>query len=102
MSDAPPPLQYLADLVRTGRIEEFVAAAHDLEPADLADVLSALDETERLVAVSALPPELSGEALAEMPEEAHAEDTLASPTYTPFLEPRSRTCTPCSSAESTQ
>jgi magnesium transporter len=77
VSDATPPLLHLADLVRAGRIEEFVAAAHDLEPADLADVLSALDETERLVAVSALPPELSGEALAEMPEEAHAEDTLA-------------------------
>ena len=27
--------------------------------------------------VQALPPELSSQALAEMPEEAHAEDTLA-------------------------
>lgn len=73
----PPRLHEIAELVRAGHIDAFVSAAHELEPADLGDVLSALDETERLIAVSALPPELSGEALASMPEEAHAEDTLA-------------------------
>ena len=73
----PPRLHEIAELVRAGHIDAFVSAAHELEPADLGDVLSALDETERLIAVSALPPELSGEALAAMPEEAHAEDTLA-------------------------
>jgi len=40
-------------------------------------VLTALDERERLAAVEALPPELSSQALAEMPEEEHAEETLA-------------------------
>jgi magnesium transporter len=56
---------------------EFVKRALKMEPADLADVLSSLDESERLSAVRALPPEISGEALVEMPEEEHAEDTLA-------------------------
>jgi len=73
----PSRLHEIAELVRAGHIDAFVSAAHQLESADLADVLSSLDDTERLVAVSALPPELSGDALAEMPEEEHAEDTLA-------------------------
>ena len=67
----------MVDLVRTGEITVFVRRAHDFEAADLADVLSALDEQDRLTAVQALPPELSSQALAEMPEEEHAEETLA-------------------------
>ena len=73
----PSRLHEIAELLRSGKIDAFVAASHHLESADLADVLSSLDDDERLVAVSALPPELSGDALAEMPEEEHAEDTLA-------------------------
>lgn len=69
-------LRAMVELARGGRIDAFVGLAHKLEPADLADVLSELDEAERIRIVQALPPELSGEALAEMPEEAHAEDTL--------------------------
>jgi magnesium transporter len=67
----------MVDLVRTGEITVFVRRAHEFEPADLADVLSALDDRDRLTAVQALPPELSSQALAEMPEEDHAETTLA-------------------------
>ncbi len=67
----------LPELLRAGRMGEFVKRALKMEPADLADVLSSLDESERLSAVRALPPEISGEALVEMPEEEHAEDTLA-------------------------
>ena len=67
----------MVDLVRTGELTVFVRRAHEFEPADLADVLSALDDSERLIAVQALPPELSSQALAEMPEEEHAETTLA-------------------------
>jgi magnesium transporter len=67
----------MVDLVRTGKITVFVRRAHEFEPADLADVLSALNEQDRLTAVQALPPELSSQALAEMPEEEHAEETLA-------------------------
>lgn len=67
----------LPELLRAGRIDEFVRRALDLEPVDLADVLASLDDDERLTAVRALPPEVSGEALIEMPEDEHAEETLA-------------------------
>lgn len=72
--------EYVPDMVRllrAGDLDGFVRRAHDLEPADLAEVLAELEEDERIVAVKALPPELSGEALVEMPESEHAEDTLA-------------------------
>ncbi|HXE56568.1 MAG TPA: magnesium transporter [Gemmatimonadales bacterium] len=67
----------LVKLARAGRLDELVARARELEPPDLADVLAALDEHERLAVVQALPPELSGPALAELPEEALAGETLA-------------------------
>ena len=70
-------LQRMVDLVRRGEMALFVSRAHDFEPADLADVLTALDDKERLAVVEALPAELSSQALAEMPEEAHASETLA-------------------------
>ena len=77
MSASPDRVEWMVDLVRNGEIPVFVRRAHDFEPADLADVLAALDEEERLAVVQALPPELSGQALAELPEDAHAEQTLA-------------------------
>jgi magnesium transporter len=40
-------------------------------------ILTALDEQERVSVIRALPPEVSSQALAEMPEEAHAGETLA-------------------------
>ncbi|MFL5532612.1 MAG: magnesium transporter MgtE N-terminal domain-containing protein, partial [Gemmatimonadales bacterium] len=70
-------LDRMVDLVRKGELGLFTRRAHDFEPADLAEVLTALDEKERVSAVQALPPELSSQALAEMPEEAHAGETLA-------------------------
>ena len=70
-------LQRMVELVRKGEMALFVRRAHEFEAADLADVLTALDEEERLAAVEALPAELSSQALAEMPEEAHASETLA-------------------------
>ena len=70
-------LERMVDLVRKGDIAHFIRRAPDFEAADLADVLSALDEKERVAVVEALPPELSSQALAEMPEEAHAGETLA-------------------------
>jgi len=72
-----PTLAGMVGLVREGRLDDFVILAHELEPADLADILAALDEDERLQVVRRLPPALSGEALVEMPEDAHAEETLA-------------------------
>ena len=70
-------LDRMVELVRKGELGLFTRRAHEFEPADLAEVLAALDERERVSVVQALPPELSSQALAEMPEEAHAEETLA-------------------------
>jgi magnesium transporter len=67
----------MVELVRKGELTLFSRRAHEFEPADLAEVLTSLDEEERVSAVQALPPELSSQALAEMPEEAHAGETLA-------------------------
>ncbi|HET7042524.1 MAG TPA: magnesium transporter [Gemmatimonadales bacterium] len=77
MSQDSRKIKLVADLVRSGHLDAFVKAARELEPADLGDILSSLDEADRLTAVRALPTELSGEALWEMPEETHAEETLA-------------------------
>ncbi len=77
MTTSLPTADYMVALARAGQVEEFIRLATGLEPADLGDVLAALDEGERLEIVRLLPPALSGEALVEMPEEAHAEDTLA-------------------------
>ena len=67
----------MVELVRRGELGLFTRRAHEFEPADLAEVLTALDEQERVSVVRALPPEVSSQALAEMPEEAHAGETLA-------------------------
>lgn len=73
----PDHLEELVALVHEGHLEAFIERAWDLEPADLADVLAALDEEERVALVRVLPAELSSKALVEMPDDAHAEDTLA-------------------------
>lgn len=70
-------LAELVALAREGRVDAFIERAWKLEPADLADVLATLDEDERLTLVRELPAELSSQALAEMPEDSHPEDTLA-------------------------
>ena len=70
-------LDELVLLVREGRSEAFLQRAWELEPADLADVLATLDEDERLALVRILPPELSSQALVELPADAHAEDIVA-------------------------
>ncbi len=67
----------LVGLVRDGRLERFAERAAELEPADLADVFAALEDHERVIAVQALPAEISSQALIEMPDEEHAGDTLA-------------------------
>ncbi len=67
----------LVALVRDGQLERFAERAAELEPADLADVLAALEDDERVTAVQALPAEISSQALIEMPDEEHAGETLA-------------------------
>jgi len=76
VTPADDKVERMVDLVRTGEITVFVRRAREFEPADLADVLAALDDRDRLTVVQALPPELSGQALVEMPEASLAEDTL--------------------------
>jgi len=70
-------VESMAALLRRGRFDAFLAAAVQLDPADLADVLAALNDEERVSVVRRLPPELASQALVEMPEDTHAEDTLA-------------------------
>jgi magnesium transporter len=77
MTMADDKIERMVELVRRGEITVFVRRAHDFEPADLADVLAALEEGERVAVVQALPAELSSQALAEMPEDARAGETLA-------------------------
>ena len=67
----------LVALVRDGKLDLFATRAAELEPADLADVLAALEDDERVTAVQALPAEISSQALIEMPDEEHAGETLA-------------------------
>lgn len=69
--------ELLLGLVRDGRVNEFVQRAGQLEPADLADVLAEAEDEERVEIVKLLPPELSAQALSELPEEEHPGDTLA-------------------------
>ncbi len=77
MSRPQDSVAALLAMLRTGRLDEFLRRAPDLEPADLADVLAQVDEAVRLEVVRRLPAEVSAGALVELPEEAHAEDTLA-------------------------
>ncbi len=70
-------LAELVALAREGRTDAFIKRAWEIEPADLADVLSALDEDERLALVRILPAELSSQALVEMSAEEHAEEIVA-------------------------
>jgi magnesium transporter len=67
----------MLELFRNGRVGEFLGRARMMEPADLADVLALAAEDERVEIARLLPPDLTGEALIEMPEAAHAEETLA-------------------------
>src|SRR6185369_16581113 len=76
----PTPLRPLIALLREGKVSEFLARARMLDPADLADVLALADDEERVEIAKLLPPDLTGEALIEMPAPAHAEDTLAALT----------------------
>jgi magnesium transporter len=77
MSGETVELESLLALAREGRLEALASRAPDLEPADLADVLAELGEEDRVRLIAGLPAELVGQALPEMPQEAHAEETLA-------------------------
>jgi magnesium transporter len=78
MTDQSERLDELRDLLRERALPEAVALASGYEPADLADALGELDGDDRLQLVSALPASVASHALVAMPEDAHAEETLAS------------------------
>jgi len=77
VNETPTTIETLIEIFRSGQTEAFQRNASALEPADLADVLAALQDDERLEAVRVLPPEVSANALAALPEDIHAEETLA-------------------------
>jgi magnesium transporter len=70
----------MISLLRDGHVSEFFGRARLLEATDLADVLALADDDERIEIAKLLPPDLTGEALTEMPEAEHAEETLAALT----------------------
>ncbi len=77
MSERDRVNEELIALAETADAGRFLSRARDLQPADLSDVLAALDEDVRLRLVQALPPDVVSEALAEMEEEEHPEEVLA-------------------------
>lgn len=78
MSRTATIVRSMLELIRRGNIRGFLALAEKAEPADLGDVLSSLDDVERLQVVRALPARLSGAALMEMPDEAQMGETMES------------------------
>ncbi len=78
MSRATTIVRSMLELIRRGNLRGFLALAEKAEPADLGDVLSSLDDVERLQVVRALPARLSGAALMEMPDEAQMGETMES------------------------
>lgn len=77
MTPPAAALEELVALVREGHLEAFIARAYHLEAPDLADVLASLDDEARLTLVRALPPELSSQALIELPADEHPESIVA-------------------------
>jgi magnesium transporter len=65
----------MLELLKRGNLRGFLALAEKAEPADLGDVLTSLNEADRLEVVKALPPRLSSVALVEM-DEGQAEETF--------------------------
>lgn len=67
-SDVDEVLKRLEELVARGDVGALAEAAEELHPSDVADVVEALDEEERIRLLSALSVELASETLAEMEE----------------------------------
>jgi magnesium transporter len=67
----------LAEIVPDGNVGEIQEALSELHPSDLADLVEDLDEDAQVVLLSALPPEVASEALAEMEEGEERAELLA-------------------------
>lgn len=83
MAAPAPDLEHAAvqdrvrELVEAGDLTSLEDLLPDLHPSDVADVLSSLEEDQRVALIRALPVELSSEALAEMGEHEERGDILA-------------------------
>ena len=84
MSGAPPPdleqpgvRERVRELVEAGDLASLEGLLPDLHPSDVADVLAALGEDDRLALLEALPVQLASEALAEMEEGEERGELLA-------------------------
>lgn len=60
-------------LLRAGKIEELVRVLHDLHPADIAEILEELDDSERTALLRLLKTEDAARALQEMEPEDQAD-----------------------------
>lgn len=58
MSRQETIVRSMLDLIKRGNLRAFLALAEKAEPADLGDVLSSLDEEDRLSVVKTLPRRL--------------------------------------------
>jgi magnesium transporter len=77
MPEAPDlRLDELKELAEQDDLTPFLARAHNVHPSDLADILSALDESHRVRVIAELPTELASSALAEMEAAEHPEELL--------------------------
>jgi magnesium transporter len=69
-------LDELKELAERDDLHPFLQRARNVHPSDLADVLSALDESIRVRVISELPTEVASSALAEMEATEHPEEML--------------------------
>lgn len=76
MSGTIAIVKSMLDLIRRGNIRGFIALAEKAEPADVGEVLSTLNEAERVEVVKALPARLSSAAIVEMSDDFQVEQTM--------------------------
>ena len=69
-------LDELKELAEQDDLRPFLQRVRHVHPSDLADVLSALDESTRVRVISELPTDLASSALAEMEAGEHPEEML--------------------------
>jgi magnesium transporter len=68
-------------LVAAGDLESLYREVEGLHPSDIADIVELLEEDQQVQLLSALPPDVASEALAEMEEGEERGDLLAA--FTP-------------------
>jgi magnesium transporter len=76
MSGTIAIVKSMLDLIRRGNIRGFIALAEKAEPADVGEVLSTLNEADRVEVVKALPARLSSAAIVEMSDDFQVEQTM--------------------------